>query len=149
VRSTPTGAVGVPRRRGQFGAEGEAPVTRAGSTCDDRRRKELEEVFTGDDELRAAVNGACMISLAAARVVARRGCGGSICGEGSRRDPWGGFIEREEGERGRWPGHWPSMPWRAPAVSKRSRGGGLNGGGTEGIDGGNEVGALAHFDGEL
>jgi hypothetical protein len=30
------------------------------------------------------------------------------------------------------------------------RGGGLNGGGgTEGIDGGNEVGALAHFDGEL
>jgi hypothetical protein len=25
----------------------------------------------------------------------------------------------------------------------------LNGGGTEGIDGGNEVGALAHFDGEL
>jgi hypothetical protein len=62
--------------------------------------EEAEEVLTNDEELRAAGNGA-----------AAGFAGGGACGgeervwergrvKASRRDPWGGFIEREEGERG-------------------------------------------------
>jgi hypothetical protein len=73
---------------GRFGAEGEAPGTRAGGTCDNRRRKELEGVFTGDEELWAASNGAVAGSSRRwhARVGARReGAGARVSAKGQHR----------------------------------------------------------------
>jgi hypothetical protein len=76
---------------GRFGVEGVAPGTRAGGTCDDRRRKELEEVLTGDEELRALVNGAAA-GLPGGGVHGGEecGCGGSCgCkGGNSGARPW-------------------------------------------------------------
>jgi hypothetical protein len=63
------------------------------SLGDEGRREEAEELFTGDEEIRRVP---AMVrrqnSLAAARVGARRECGGSISGEGQLQDPLGRLL---------------------------------------------------------
>jgi hypothetical protein len=71
-----------------------------------------------------------------------------IGGEGSRRGPRVGFIEREGGKRGRRLGQWPSMPWRRQQL--QSIQGGLNGEEIEGeIKEGRTPGLNCTLDGGL
>jgi hypothetical protein len=84
---------------------------RVAGAGDERKREEVEEMFTGDEELRAAGNRATARNYRRRRVHEERSGARASGGRTGVRSRCSGsaFIECGGGGRGPWPGHWPSM----------------------------------------